>query len=461
MKYFVFILALLVACAGKKPPTPAVETTKAPEPETERVVAVLEFNGVGVDNQVLLKLADSVRVTSRNALPNSTYHMLTRENMFQILSDNEIDPNCVEGQCAVETGRNIGADLIISGDVLKLDGQYLLTLKLYETDTGNLLSAWDVETSKALKLIHEVDPATLILLEKGLGIRPPRQTSSRNRSENQEQSSSRSSNRNNSSGRKGRVRFVTSPAGSQVLVNGEQVCSTTPCSRNLPLGYQKVTVRKRNYNTVSSTMKLSATETVRVTLRSKSRATTSNRKKTRRSSRRTQKNPQIVNPDHFAFNVISAQASPFGLNQQLLEMQLKVGKKYLPGLRVALFNIAMDSSEYYSILPIGAGYMFDFDVFHLLPFARVDWATMEVIGPDTVGDTQYGLRSATLGLEMSFSDPKGKSKMIHLGELKIPRDAIKLQAGAVSGYTGSQQISNLQINPYVAVSLGYTFTDFR
>ena len=51
--------------------------------------------------------------------------------------------------------------------------------------------------------------------------------------------------------------------------------------------------------------------------------------------------------------------------------------------------------------------------------------------------------------------------MIHLGELKIPRDAIKLQAGAVSGYTGSQQLSNLQINPYVAVSLGYTFTDFR
>ena len=317
MTYIVIFVAMLLGCAAKKPPESASEPVSAPVPETERMVAVLEFNGVGVDDQVLLKLADSARVTSRNALPISSYHMLTRENMFQILSDNEIDPSCVEGQCAVETGRNIGADLIISGDVLKLEGQYLLSLKLYETESGNLLSAWDVETSKALKLIQEVEPATLTLLEKGLGISPPRQTSSR-AEPNEREPISRSSNRRNSSGQKGRVRFVTTPAGCKVLINGEQICSTTPCSRTLPLGYQTVTVKKRNYGTVSSTMKLSASETVRVTLRSKSRTSISKRNK---ASRMRQKQQQVVNPNHFAFNVISAQISPFGLNQQLLALE--------------------------------------------------------------------------------------------------------------------------------------------
>ena len=121
-----------------------------------QMVAVLEFQGVGVDNAVLLKLSDSARVAARNALATNEYDLMTRENMVQILRDNEIDPSCIEGECEVETGRNIGADMIIAGDVLVLEGQYLLTLKLYATGEGKLLSAKEAETSKALRLVQQV-----------------------------------------------------------------------------------------------------------------------------------------------------------------------------------------------------------------------------------------------------------------------------------------------------------------
>ena len=67
-----------------------------------QLVAVLEFNAVGIDHAVLLKLSDSARVAAREVLPNDKYRLMTRENMVQILRDNELDPSCVEGECEVE-----------------------------------------------------------------------------------------------------------------------------------------------------------------------------------------------------------------------------------------------------------------------------------------------------------------------------------------------------------------------
>lgn len=205
-----------------------------------KLVAVLEFGGIGIDSSVLIKLSDSTRVAARNVLPKSEYDLMTRENLVQILQDNEIDPSCIEGECEVETGRNIGADLIISGDVMRLDGQYLLTLKLYETESGNLLSATETEASKALELIHNVGPHTKTLIKKGLGI-----GSAGLREGNF--SGSLDDRLDVGSEQKGIVRFKSSPSGATVLVNGVLVCPSTPCSKRVPLGMQTVTVQRERY----------------------------------------------------------------------------------------------------------------------------------------------------------------------------------------------------------------------
>ena len=135
-----------------------------------RQVAVLEFEAANMSDAILLKLSESARVTARDVLPQSEFQLLMRENMVQILRDNELDPSCVEGGCEVETGRNIGADYIISGAVLPLEGQYLLTLKLFATETGNLLSAEETETYTELELLQSLKFATRALLAKGLNI---------------------------------------------------------------------------------------------------------------------------------------------------------------------------------------------------------------------------------------------------------------------------------------------------
>ena len=108
-------------------------------------VAVLEFRGVNVQPAIALKLSDQARLATLDVLNRQDYEVMTRENMMQILSDMGKDASCLEGVCEVDIGRNVGADIIVTGDILKTEGVYYLTLKLYETHRGTLLSGEDIE----------------------------------------------------------------------------------------------------------------------------------------------------------------------------------------------------------------------------------------------------------------------------------------------------------------------------
>jgi len=57
---------------------------------------------------------------------------MTRENMMVLLKDMG-KKDCSEGDCEVETARNIGADFVVSGSVVRIDAAFVVTLKLHET----------------------------------------------------------------------------------------------------------------------------------------------------------------------------------------------------------------------------------------------------------------------------------------------------------------------------------------
>ena len=93
-------------------------------------IAVLDFNGIGVDDPALLSsLGDGVRTGLIKTIDTNTYLVMTRESTLEILKDNGRDPSCVSGECELEIGRNIGASYIISGTVTKIAETYLVTLK--------------------------------------------------------------------------------------------------------------------------------------------------------------------------------------------------------------------------------------------------------------------------------------------------------------------------------------------
>ena len=136
-------------------------------------IAILEFTGIGVEDAILGKLSDQSRIVSANLLSQDDFLIMTKENMLEILRDMDKDISCAVGNCEIEIGRNIGADYIISGNILHIEGLYLLTLKLHETDSGNLLAGQEIKNPSLVDLISDIQNGSAKLLQQGLHISLP------------------------------------------------------------------------------------------------------------------------------------------------------------------------------------------------------------------------------------------------------------------------------------------------
>ncbi|MCB9526174.1 MAG: PEGA domain-containing protein [Myxococcales bacterium] len=118
----------------------------APQPEApvpagpELKVVVLEFaNNAQLTPFELESLSDLVRVAALS-LPGSRLFVYTRENLLELLPP-DTDLSKCEGACEVETGRNVGADLVITGAVGHFGGRLQVKLSLHTTRTGRLVGA--------------------------------------------------------------------------------------------------------------------------------------------------------------------------------------------------------------------------------------------------------------------------------------------------------------------------------
>jgi hypothetical protein len=80
---------------------------------------------------------------------------MTRENLLVLLEASGKSLENCEGECEVDTGRRIGADAIVSGEIQKLGSLFKLTLRLHDTREGRLLAS----TQASGKTIEELDTA--------------------------------------------------------------------------------------------------------------------------------------------------------------------------------------------------------------------------------------------------------------------------------------------------------------
>jgi hypothetical protein len=117
-------------------------------------LAVLEFSGP-LEATVLNVLSDEVRSVALKAVAEHHCSVMTRESMAVILKDMGRG-ECQEGDCEVETARNIGADFVVSGIVVKIEGSLVATLKLHETARGSLLASARATAPTALDLIEAI-----------------------------------------------------------------------------------------------------------------------------------------------------------------------------------------------------------------------------------------------------------------------------------------------------------------
>jgi hypothetical protein len=118
---------------------------------------------------VLETLADEARAGALSALEGRDLHVMTRENTAQLLEEMGTGADCSEGECEVETAKLVGADYVVSGNVVLIEGTWFMTMKLHDVGTAKLLRTSDrIEGTLQLALVRAVRPAADAMVRAGL-----------------------------------------------------------------------------------------------------------------------------------------------------------------------------------------------------------------------------------------------------------------------------------------------------
>ena len=123
---------------------PAAAQQAAPAPRKLQLkgkLAVLELRNFAKDlkRENAQYFTDVVRQTSLRVQPE--VDVMTRENLLVLLESSGKKLDECEGECEVDTGRRIGADEVVSGEIQKLGSLYKMSLRLHDTREGKLLSS--------------------------------------------------------------------------------------------------------------------------------------------------------------------------------------------------------------------------------------------------------------------------------------------------------------------------------
>jgi hypothetical protein len=107
------------------------------------VTAVLELRNklAGAERNLIDAsfLTDVVRQQALEAAPS--IKLMTRENVLTLLEASGKKLEDCEGECEVETGRRLGADLVVTGELLRFGQGFRVNLRLHDTRTAQLLAA--------------------------------------------------------------------------------------------------------------------------------------------------------------------------------------------------------------------------------------------------------------------------------------------------------------------------------
>ena len=124
-----------------------------PAEAAERVVVLELGNPAGLTDQEAQYLSDLVR-GAVNETTGARYFVLTRENLLELLPPGTSLAACV-GACEVETGRKVGADHVVSGEVVRFGAQLRASLRLHDTRSGRMVG---METASAVGLVDLEQP---------------------------------------------------------------------------------------------------------------------------------------------------------------------------------------------------------------------------------------------------------------------------------------------------------------
>jgi hypothetical protein len=106
-----------------------------------------------MDESELRYLTNELRKIALEQLPQSSYSVMTRDNIMALLPPDKDAAECFEGQCLVEVGRNVGADYAVQGTVSRYGGLLTLSVECYETMGAKLVGSFTSESEDTKGLL--------------------------------------------------------------------------------------------------------------------------------------------------------------------------------------------------------------------------------------------------------------------------------------------------------------------
>ena len=97
-----------------------------------RIVSVLDLrNNTGMSDAEASYLTDLARDALARSLPLNHFTIMTRESILELLPEGTRLSDCLDASCEVEIGRTLGADYVVSGEVLNFANEQRLILKVH------------------------------------------------------------------------------------------------------------------------------------------------------------------------------------------------------------------------------------------------------------------------------------------------------------------------------------------
>ncbi len=126
---------------------------------SKTLVAVVETKATSdaLTKEEKFFLTDKLREIANRTLPAyQDFSIMTRENIEVMLPPGKTIEEC-EGSCLAETGRNIAVDFIAQARVGRFAEKLTLTVEMYESRTGKLISSFTGTSDDAVSLLDVIE----------------------------------------------------------------------------------------------------------------------------------------------------------------------------------------------------------------------------------------------------------------------------------------------------------------
>ena len=240
------------------------ESAVAPPPP--RMLAVLELTSFLDEsekkNVPAQFFSDLVRGYAHNEAPD--LRLMTHENILLLLPNGEKDLADCEAGCEIETGRRLGADLIITGELRRV-GDLNIQLRIHDTRTAQLLQTALIEGKDAAELKANVGTAVAKLFSS-LKLGGNQQASGFVPGEIRAAGETLEQERKHLGVL---VTFNSSPSAAIVRVDKELICTATPCERQVTPGLHLVQMEREEFHEATQSSELHDGDKVSLSLQPK------------------------------------------------------------------------------------------------------------------------------------------------------------------------------------------------